>query len=228
MFTKKYLAIAFASLLVLASLVWAATPTEMRYGIRFKTEPIARITPPSGAVGMYASSSDRVVLISDSGTRTPIVVESLAGVASITTLTTTTLTATALTTDSITGDGTGAAIGLLASTEDVTGANTIAIAECGKTLTNTGASGTIIQTLPEASTAIGCELCFATIAAQLFNINPADGTDQILGLTNAAGDSIQSAGAGDYVCLMAVGASAWVVTASNNTIGNADAWADAN
>jgi cytoskeletal protein CcmA (bactofilin family) len=127
-----------------------------------------------------------------------------------------------------TGDGDGQIEGFVSQVEDVTGANSIAITECGRTYTNTGAVGQVVQTLPEASTAIGCKLCFAVTAAQQHNINPNDGVDQILGLTDAAGDSVQSNAAGDYLCVEAVGNDAWVVTATNNSTNNADGWADAN
>jgi hypothetical protein len=128
----------------------------------------------------------------------------------------------------IVGDGATTVTGVISTTEDVTGANAIAITECGTTYTNTGAGGQVVETLPEASTAVGCELCFVVTAAQQHNINPNDGVDQILGLTDAAGDSVQSNAAGDYICVMAVGDDSWAVTQTNNSANNADGWADAN
>ncbi len=134
----------------------------------------------------------------------------------------------------IAGDiaGTGpasTAVGLAAVLEAFTGAdNVLTIAESGSVFTNTGDGDGSLHTLPEASTALGCSYTFAVTVAQILTINPKDGTDQIQGLTNGAGDSIASSAVGDCITLTAVQDDIWVVSASNNSNGNADAWADTN
>ena len=60
------------------------------------------------------------------------------------------------------------------------------------------------------------EFTFAVTVAQTLTVNPKDGTDQIQGLTNAAGDSISSAAVGDCITLVAVEADTWVVKSNNN------------
>jgi hypothetical protein len=129
---------------------------------------------------------------------------------------------------SIIGDGATQLIGITSGVSANAANDTLLITDANLVITNTGAGGLVINTLPEASTALGCIFRFAVTAAQQLNINPADGTDQILGLTNAAGDSVQSNAAGDYIALQAVGNDSWVVIQTNNSTNNADGWADAN
>lgn len=128
----------------------------------------------------------------------------------------------------IAGSGpTTTSVGLGAVLEVVLVSNVAGIAESGTVFTNTGDGDGSLHTLPEASTALGCSYTFVVVEAQILNINPADGTDRIWGLTNGAGDSIQSAGQGDCITLLAAADDVWVVKSSNNSNGNADAWADA-
>lgn len=126
------------------------------------------------------------------------------------------------------GDGASDIEGFVSGLEDFTGNDTLTIGESGKTCTNSGAVGTVILTLPEGSTALGVKYTFTVLTAQQLNINPADGTDQILGITDAAGDSIQSNAVGDSVTLRCVANDYWVVIASSNLTNSADGWADAN
>jgi hypothetical protein len=95
-------------------------------------------------------------------------------------------------------------------------------ADMDKVFTNTGASGAVVFTLPEASTVIGESVYFVVTVAQNLDVNPADATDQILGLTNAAGDALRNATIGGVVGLMSVGDDAWVATTNYGT------WADVN
>lgn len=97
----------------------------------------------------------------------------------------------------------------------------VTTAYAGQVLTNSGATGALVFNLPEASTWIGQEITFAVLAAQNLDINPAD-ADQILGLTNAAGDAIRNATAGGTVTLMAIDATNIVAKAINGT------WSDTN
>ncbi len=127
------------------------------------------------------------------------------------------------------GDGATTTVGLRPLLEVYTGAdNVLIIAESGTTFTNTGDGDGSLHTLPEASTALGMYFTFSVTAAQTLTVNPKDGTDKIEGLTSAAGDAISSAAVGDSITLMAVQDDIWVVTACNNSNGNADAWVDAN
>ena len=87
--------------------------------------------------------------------------------------------------------------------------------------TNAGAVGGGVWALPEASTVIGQTFCFVTIAAQNLDINP-DNADLILALTNAAGDAIRNATAGNSICLTAMDATNWAATAIYGT------WSDVN
>lgn len=97
-------------------------------------------------------------------------------------------------------------------------ATTITAAQCGSTFYNSGA---VAINLPEASAVLGCRLTFITMNAANFDVNP-DDADQILVLTNAAGDMIRNATLGNMVTLEAVSASQWVPVASGGT------WSDAN
>ncbi len=127
------------------------------------------------------------------------------------------------------GDGATTVVGTLPLLEAFTGAdNVLTIAESGTVFTNTADGDGSLHTLPEASTALGMNFTFVVTAAQTLTINPKDATDQIQGLTNAAGDAISSAAVGDSITLTSVDANIWAVTACNNSNGNADAWVDAN
>lgn len=128
----------------------------------------------------------------------------------------------------VVGDGATTMLGVIQDVSACTGNTTLSIANAGILIVNTGATGTIICHLPQGSTCNGASYSFAVTAAQQLNINPADGTDQILGITNAGGDSIQSNAAGDFVTVTCVGDDSWVVSATNNSNANADGWADAN
>lgn len=89
-----------------------------------------------------------------------------------------------------------------------TGTGAITAAEClGGTVTNTGASGAIVLTLPAA--VVGYSVLVYLTAAFDVNIDP-NGTDQILGLTNSAGDAISSdATVGSCVTLMCFATGYW-------------------
>lgn len=105
--------------------------------------------------------------------------------------------------------------------------------QCGSTFINSGASH--IATLPEASTVLGCRYTFVCGDANDFDINPADGTDQILSVSTtngttgvvtlapAAGDAIRCTDAGGSITLEAIGADAWAQVAGGNGI-----WTDVN
>lgn len=117
----------------------------------------------------------------------------------------------------LSGDGGDQLVGFLQEQVAAT-ATTITAAQCGSTFYNSGA---IEIELPEASTVVGCRLSFVTLNAANFDIDP-DAADQILVLTDAAGDKIRNATLGNSVTIQAVSASQWVV------IGEKGTWSDAN
>lgn len=84
---------------------------------------------------------------------------------------------------------------------------TLTASQCGSTVINSAAA---VATLPEASTVLGCRFSFVTANASNFDVNPADASDQIQVLTNAAGDAIRNATLGNSITLMAVSANGWV------------------
>jgi hypothetical protein len=82
--------------------------------------------------------------------------------------------------------------------------------------------GAIEMELPEASTVLGCRLTFVVLNATAFNIDP-DAADQILLLTDAAGDRIVADAVGESVVLEAVSASQWAVVGAEK-----GTWSDNN
>ena len=90
----------------------------------------------------------------------------------------------------------------------------------GRIWTNTGDANGTVFTLPEASTVLGQSVTFIVLVAQNLDVNPNDGTDQIMGLTNAAGDAVRCATIGCTLTLTAAAANVWAVTGSYGT------WAD--
>lgn len=91
--------------------------------------------------------------------------------------------------------------------DQVNGASTVATAaKCGATYISSG-SATI--TLPEASTVLGCRYTFIVGAVATLAIDPADSTDQIVLLTNAAGDSLAADAVGESIVLEAIAADSW-------------------
>ncbi len=116
----------------------------------------------------------------------------------------------------IVGDGGDVISGMLYTVTDDTNGKTVAIAEAGTVQTNSGASGPAVWNLPEASTAIGMSFTFVTVAVQNLDINP-DDADQILVLTNGAGDAVRNATAGNTLTLLAIDATNWVVVGEKGT-----------
>lgn len=98
-------------------------------------------------------------------------------------------------------------------------ATTLTKSQCGSTIVSGGAH---TMNLPEASTVLGCRFTFIVGAAQALVINP-DNADQILLLTDSAGDSISADAAGESVTIEAISSSQWApVGAEKGT------WSDAN
>lgn len=90
----------------------------------------------------------------------------------------------------------------------------------GATITNTGASGAVVLTLPDP--VVGMEFTVFLTVAQDVDINAATGT-QILVLTNATGDAISSAATiGNRITLRAVSATEWIPLETSGT------WTDVN
>jgi hypothetical protein len=141
------------------------------------------------------------------------------------------LTGNVTMTGSFSGDGGDALYGFLQ--KQVASTTTSAtIAQCGSTFVSDSAD---VITLPEASTALGCRYTFVCGTADDFDVNPADGTDQILPvsttngstavvtLSPSAGDAIRCTDAGGSITLEAVGANAWAQVGGGNGI-----WTDVN
>lgn len=134
-------------------------------------------------------------------------------------------------TGGLTGDGGDALVGFLKS--QVASTTTSAtIAQCGSTFVSNSAD---VITLPEASTALGCRYTFVCGTADDFDVNPADGTDQILSVSTtngttavvtlapSAGDAIRCTDIGGSITLEATGANAWAQVAGGNGV-----WTDVN
>lgn len=120
----------------------------------------------------------------------------------------TTILETRVASGDVSGLGTGALYGYRNRTVPASGTLNITTAMCGQTFVSSAATS---GNLPEASTAIGCRYTFVVGATGAsFDVNPADGTDTIKILTNAAGDAIQGTTFGNSVILQAVGADLWV------------------
>jgi hypothetical protein len=100
---------------------------------------------------------------------------------------------------------------------------TVLAADAGDIFTNTGATAEVTLVLPEASTVEGIPFRFAVVEAYTMNVD-VDDADQVLALTNAAGDKLQNTGtAGEFITLVAVNDTNFV--AMGSAYGT---WSDAN
>jgi hypothetical protein len=96
---------------------------------------------------------------------------------------------------------------------------TLTSAQCGSTFLSSGA---VEIDLPDASTVLGCEYTFIVGNASNMVIDPSVG-DQILLLTDSAGDSITADAVGESVKLKAISANAWAVVGAEK-----GTWSDTN
>lgn len=130
----------------------------------------------------------------------------------------------------ILGDGGDALSGFLQAQVASTTASLTA-AQCGSTIVSNSAD---VQVLPEASTVLGCRYSFVCGTADDYDIDPADGTDQIGVINNiaggtsavitpSAGDAIRCTDIGSSLTLEAVSANLWVIIGTAN-----GAWTDVN
>lgn len=92
-------------------------------------------------------------------------------------------------------------------------------ADCGKTFKNSAAAVVTLPAIPAAL--VGCKITFIVAHASNYDVNP-NGTEQILTLTNAAGDAIRNATIGGSVTLMASAVGLWTPLATVGT------WTDIN
>lgn len=134
-------------------------------------------------------------------------------------------------TGGVTGDGGDSLSGFLQAQVASTTASLTA-AQCGSTIVSNSAD---VQVLPEASTVLGCRYTFVCGTADDYDINPADGTDQIgpalnsvaggtgAAITPAAGDAIRCTDIGSSITLEAVGNDLWAPIGVGN-----GAWTDIN
>jgi len=105
------------------------------------------------------------------------------------------------------GAGTGQISGFKTVVTASASGDTLTAAQSGGVFTNASA---FIVNLPAAAAGLGpYTFC---VGSGAFTVNPGN-ADQILVLTDAAGDAIQSSTAGSCVTLVAVDATNWVVTA---------------
>jgi hypothetical protein len=102
-----------------------------------------------------------------------------------------------------------------------TSTGNIATASCyGGTITNTGAGGAVVLTLPDAVQ--GMSIIVILTVAQDVDVNPQNG-EQILVRTDAAGDALSSdATVGSYLCLVAVSDTEWMPVGVGGTWTDAD------
>ena len=124
-------------------------------------------------------------------------------------------------TSTITGDGGDALVGFKQSQVASTTVS-VTLAQCGTTFVSDSAD---VMTLPEASTVLGCRYTFIAGTADDFDINPADGTDQIgvvtsdgAAITPSAGDAIRITDVGAALQLEAIGANLWAVIGFNGAV----------
>lgn len=103
------------------------------------------------------------------------------------------------------GDGGDQWVGFLQNQVAST-TTTLTAAQCASTIVFDSAD---VMTLPEASTVLGCQYTFIVNSASNCDINPNDTSDQIVLLTNAAGDAIRADAVGESVTLQAIGANVW-------------------
>lgn len=83
---------------------------------------------------------------------------------------------------------------------------TLTVADFGTTITNTGAGGAVVLTLPAASTAAGCALRVQLTVAQIVKLTPATGEKIYLGGSGVASKYAQIAAAiSNYVCVFCDG-----------------------
>jgi hypothetical protein len=120
-------------------------------------------------------------------------------------------------TGDISGDGGDQLYGFLQN-QIASSTTSLTAAQCGSTVVSNSAD---VVTLPEASTVLGCRYTFVCGTADDFDVNPADGTDQIgtvsvitgtnttTVLAPAAGDAIRCTDIGSSFTLEAVGANLW-------------------
>lgn len=116
-------------------------------------------------------------------------------------------------------DGTDGSLNAAADYTNATANTTLTAAQTGRWVSNDGASGTITFTLPSAAT--GLQYGFYVDETQSLQIDPATG-DQILHLTNSAGDMITNATAGDSIYLVAISSAGWIPLQETGTWNDGD------
>lgn len=102
----------------------------------------------------------------------------------------------------------------LRTRQAATGSQTLNATVCGKTVYNTAAS---VQTLPLASTVLGCRITFVTANASNFDVR-ANAADQIMAATSGVGRALRNATVGNSIMIEATAANQWsLVTAAYGT-----------
>lgn len=232
---NKYLSLVVAFALTLIGGIAIAGGNELAY---FKLQELpalagASVSGSTDYVPVYDTSAGKVKKVLSSAFGGGGAFNGTVGATTPSTGAFTTIAASGASTLSgdVVGDGGDQLYGFL---QDQVASTTVAItaAQCGKTFVSNSAD---VMTLPEASTVLGCRLTFVCGTADDFDVNPADGTDQITSVSTtngttavvtlapAAGDAIRCTDIGGSITLEAVGANAWSQVAGGNGI-----WTDVN
>lgn len=104
----------------------------------------------------------------------------------------------------------------------VTTTKTLTAADCGSSVVVAGNTAQVSIVLPAASGVPNCRFSFFTNDSDGLNLNP-NGSDQILVLTNSAGDSLTNATAGNSLVLEAISSTEWAPVGKEQ-----GTWTDAN
>ncbi len=150
-------------------------------------------------IGAASASTGAFTTLAASGATTLASTLALSGAA--------TLTGTVSVIGAVSGSGAYTLVGFEVEVYDNTTTYTVLATQSGAILTNQGDSDGTEFDLPADPT--GLVYHFAVVETQSLVIDP-NSTDQILGLTNAGGDSITEGTIGDSVTLIGVSTSEWV------------------
>jgi hypothetical protein len=109
------------------------------------------------------------------------------------------------------GDGTGTSYGHKRAVTTATSPTTLTAAQSGKIFSNYGdTSGTLVWTLPAAAAGLEYTFVVEALVSTKIDVNTAAG-DQIMNITNTAGDYIWADAIGETITLVATGPSYWHV-----------------
>ena len=99
-----------------------------------------------------------------------------------------------------------------ATAKACTGDTTLTTADLGKIVTNTGASGTVVVTLPAANTCREATLRFHLFAAQILRVLPQTGEAVCLNTSNVVTKYLNITGVIGNYCELYCDGTQWIVT----------------